>query len=514
MAITVLLTPYIILLEDGTLNRTAARYFAENFFVGFYLNSLSSYDVLFDAAGYADLIEEIHEITLSANSTCKIPILYGLDSIHDAQLIANSKTFALNIPMNIQWPCVFENFGEDSHLSSILGAASIRDYQSRYKSNRSKLAAYMKHFIVYGAPYSGQDHNSIVISERDLYDYFVPIERLDESVGHLLQLKKDLGLLAEGGWRVDRALQRDKQSRKDIEIDLEAARQSITLLENKNETLSLLDKSVKKVLVIDPSCDDLSHLAGGCTIFWQGATEDGYHGDVNDTQFYDHNMDLILERVQGCGAFVVCIGEHIYAELLGMIHDLALLKGQVEHVQRLSGSIDFIHLVTVLVEDQPRVLDTIHGNSNVILLTYLPGPWDSQAVGEILLGLTNPSGLLPYTYPRHPFYLMAQLRIRCVDCRRTRKRSVNSHIQYQSSCWLRNPPYVYSATLPYSHSAYQSPQAFQKVFVTASESVSVQLKISADLFRYTGLQGVPGGTIGRELARILIDQQQLELQIL
>jgi beta-glucosidase len=52
-----------------------------------------------------------------------------------------------------QWPRVFENFGEDPHLSSVMGVASIRGYQGKYKTDRSKVAACMKHFIAYGAPW-------------------------------------------------------------------------------------------------------------------------------------------------------------------------------------------------------------------------------------------------------------------------------------------------------------------------------------------------------------------------
>jgi beta-glucosidase len=40
-------------------------------------NTVYSNGVNYDAANYAKLIEEIQEITLSVNSTFKIPIIYG-----------------------------------------------------------------------------------------------------------------------------------------------------------------------------------------------------------------------------------------------------------------------------------------------------------------------------------------------------------------------------------------------------------------------------------------------------
>jgi beta-glucosidase len=84
----------LVLGKDGVLNRTAVEYYAKNYYVGSYLNQLAKYDFIYrdkykklntvysngvnyDAKNYAKLIEEIQEITLSVNSTFKIPIIYG-----------------------------------------------------------------------------------------------------------------------------------------------------------------------------------------------------------------------------------------------------------------------------------------------------------------------------------------------------------------------------------------------------------------------------------------------------
>lgn len=99
----------LVLNADGRLNRTAVEYYAKNYYVGSYLNQLARYMTIFlnctntnysmsfrngdnyDSADYAKIIEEIQEITLSVNSTFKIPIIYGLDHIHGAHYVANSK---------------------------------------------------------------------------------------------------------------------------------------------------------------------------------------------------------------------------------------------------------------------------------------------------------------------------------------------------------------------------------------------------------------------------------------
>lgn len=96
----------------------------------------------------------------------------------------------------------------------------------------------------------------------------VGMDRVDESVARLLQLKKDVGLLEPNGWKADKKMQRYVMNRNDAMVAIEAARESITMLKNEKHALPL--KNVKKVLVVGPTADNLSHLAGGWTIQWQG----------------------------------------------------------------------------------------------------------------------------------------------------------------------------------------------------------------------------------------------------
>lgn len=119
----------LVLGADGVLNETAVEYYAQNYYVGSYLNQLARYvrncslswiccqltflflsdGINYDHGEYADLIERIQEITLAANSTYKIPIIYGyvvsplckstlltcsfcrLDHIHGAHYVAKCK---------------------------------------------------------------------------------------------------------------------------------------------------------------------------------------------------------------------------------------------------------------------------------------------------------------------------------------------------------------------------------------------------------------------------------------
>lgn len=101
-------------------------------------------------------------------------------------------------------------------------------------------------------------------------DGHITVDRIDESVARLLQLKKDVGLLETDGWKASKELQKLVGNENDIKVSLDAARESLTLLKNQNNVLPLNSETIKKVLVVGPTANNLAHLSGGWTIDWQG----------------------------------------------------------------------------------------------------------------------------------------------------------------------------------------------------------------------------------------------------
>jgi len=59
-------------------------------------------------------------------------------------------------------------------------------------------------------------------------------------------------------------------------------------------------------------------------------------------------------------------------------------------------------IVLVLAEGRPRIVTRAESLSAATIMTYFSGNEGGDALASILFGDANPSGKLPYTYPRYP----------------------------------------------------------------------------------------------------------------
>lgn len=85
-------------------------------------------------------------------------------------------TFApmIDIARDPRWGRIAESLGEDTYLTSTLGAAMIKGFQGDDLSDPTSIAACPKHFVGYGAAESGKDYNSTFIPERTLRNVYLP----------------------------------------------------------------------------------------------------------------------------------------------------------------------------------------------------------------------------------------------------------------------------------------------------------------------------------------------------
>ena len=250
--------------------------------------------------------------------------------------------------------------------------------------------------------------------------------RLDDAVRRILRVKSYLGLLNKTRIPFINDYS-DFGSDKHKKASYNAASESITLLKNKD----LLPLSIEnKILLIGPTANSLNCLNGAWTHTWQGVDEN-YNNDyptikdVIEDRFtkvnYFEGSKMIMKdgdehdipssdlqnavnSAKSSDVAIVCLGELPSTERPGDIFTLDLPQEQQLIVRELSKT--GIPIVLVLVEGRPKIIREIEPLSDAILQAYLPGDQGADAIADVLLGNINPSGKLPYTYPRHNGVIM------------------------------------------------------------------------------------------------------------
>jgi beta-glucosidase len=147
----------------------------------------------------------------SKKTRLKIPVIYGIDSIHGASYVLGSTLFpqeigmaatwnpalmqrageitavetrAAGIPWTFSpvldvgrqplWPRFWETFGEDPYLAKVMGVAFTRGVEGDDVSSERHVAASLKHYMGYSFPLNGRDRTSAWIPENYLREYFLP----------------------------------------------------------------------------------------------------------------------------------------------------------------------------------------------------------------------------------------------------------------------------------------------------------------------------------------------------
>ncbi|MEH0153297.1 glycoside hydrolase family 3 N-terminal domain-containing protein [Limibacter armeniacum] len=256
-------------------------------------------------------------------------------------------------------------------------------------------------------------------------------ERIDLSVRRILKLKYELGLFENPVTNL--ADYKDFGSDKFIGIAKDAATESITLLKNNKNVLPL--NKTAKVLVTGPNANSMRTLNGGWSYTWQGDRTDEFAKDkqtvleaiqakigtenvlfeqgVQYVAGADYKTDeivdinAVLDAADKADVILLCLGENSYTEKPGDLNDLTLSSNQIRLAQAAAST--GTPVVLLLNEGRPRIINGFEGEMDAILQAFLPGNEGGVAIADILFGDANPSGKLPYTYPRNvndlvPYY--------------------------------------------------------------------------------------------------------------
>lgn len=240
-------------------------------------------------------------------------------------------------------------------------------------------------------------------------------ERLDVSVRRILTLKKQLGLFAEPLPPSVKDFPNFGSAASAI-VSRVTAEESITLLKNSNNILPL--STSKKIFITGPTANSLTALNGAWTRTWQGTdttwNDERMHTVVEGLKIYGGDLvryvngctyNEIIDPVSSLKAakeadiIIACMGEMPQTEKPGDISSLDLDVAQIEYVKMLHSTGKPV--ILVMIENRPRIIRELVDMCDGIILAYLPGDHGGDAIANVIYGRVNPSGKLPYTYPKY-----------------------------------------------------------------------------------------------------------------
>ena len=116
--------------------------------------------------------------------------------------------------------------------------------------------------------------------------------------------------------------------------------------------------------------------------------------------FDDEDIRRVVKAVKDARPQVALLflGEMPYTELVGNIGDLRLPDNQLALVEEVAAT--GTQVVGVFVEGRPRTYSQVEDDMEAAVMAYLPGDFGAQAIAQVLSGAYNPSGRLPFTWPR------------------------------------------------------------------------------------------------------------------
>lgn len=542
-------------LDDAKLHKTIAE-----FKVGSFLNAPGP--VAQSKEKWQEIIGKIQDLSMKEIG---IPSIYGLDQNHgttytlggtlfpqninigasfnselayESARITAYETRAANCPWTYsptvdmardpRWSRVWENYGEDCLVNSIMGSSAVRGFQGDDPNHipADRIATSVKHYMGYSMSRTGKDRTPAYISASDLrekcfapfkecveagaltimvnsgsvngvpvhasyelltkwlkedlawdgmlitdwadinnlytrehiaankkeaiqiainagidmamepYDLSfctllkelveekkVPMSRIDDAVRRILRLKFRLNLFERPNTpSEDYPLFGSSQH---AEFALRTAEESEILLKNKDNILPLTKG--KKLLVTGPNANSMRCLNGGWSYSWQGHLTDRfadkyntiyeaicnkfgadnvrleqgvtYKAEGNYIEENEPEIEKALAAARNVDIIIACIGENSYCETPGNLSDLAISPNQSKLVKALATTGKPI--VLILNEGRPRIINDIEPLASGIINILLPGNYGGDALANILAGDVNPSGKMPYTYPRN-----------------------------------------------------------------------------------------------------------------
>jgi len=245
------------------------------------------------------------------------------------------------------------------------------------------------------------------------------IERIDEAVLRILELKEELGLFENPYRGADEKREQELLFCDDHrEVARELATKSTVLL--KNESLLPLNKR-QNIALVGPFSRNGDILGPWC---WDGSTEDAVKLDEGILSKIESSQ---LKIAQGCDvetgtieqlteAYNVAQDADVIVLALGEKSEMSGEGGSRSDIKLPQVQLDLISklrtlnkpMVVVLFNGRPLDLHGVVESSDALLEAWYPGSEGGQAIADILYGDVNPSAKLsmsmPYSVGQIPVY--------------------------------------------------------------------------------------------------------------
>ena len=246
----------------------------------------------------------------------------------------------------------------------------------------------------------------------------IPMERLDEAVLRVLDLKNRLGLFEAPYIDTKKAAEMGA-TEESIALARECARRSIVLLKNADNTLPLSKKARIAVIgALAGSEDDMNDVWSGktktATTIYGALRANNYN--VKYAKGYDLKadeayIDEAVRAAEDCDIILFVAGEGVNAQgfMSGEARsrsDIELPKIQQELLAALKQTGKPV--VTYIFSGRPLALRDVDALSDAMLWSAGLGTETGNAVMDILFGDHNPSAKLVWTFPtsdgQSPYY--------------------------------------------------------------------------------------------------------------
>lgn len=246
----------------------------------------------------------------------------------------------------------------------------------------------------------GNHEEFITKLKASVVDGTVKMQRIDDAVRRILQLKFKLGLFTDPFAKTEfTALIGVSEHRA---VARQAVRESLVLLKSDNDVLPLDPSGA--IAVVGEHGNNSGLQSGGWSIHWQGQTE-SYRGATTILGGIQAVASDVEYAPTGCyegmpaQTAVVVVGEQPYAEFKGDTDDLFLSDAHKQLVRdcKTLGK----NVVVILVSGRVLAISPELELSDAFIAAWLPGS-EGAGVADFLFGAEGfkPVGKSPYAWPR------------------------------------------------------------------------------------------------------------------